>query len=319
MRLKVFTAPTIAQAMAQLRAEIGPDAVIVSTEQRRDEARVIVAMERPDDPAISARTAWSNPADELERLLAFHHVSVVLARRVLEGAQRAARGIDLRRGLEGVFRFANIGVSPMRKPILLCGPAGAGKTLTAAKLAARAVMGGIATRVATTDTRRAGGVEQLAAFTRLLGLALDVVETPSELRTAIERQGLDRQPALSIIDTAAANPLAPTDLGVIAELLAASKAEAVLVLAAGGDGDEAADTAAAFRTIGCARLIATRIDAVRRLGGVLAAADGGRLALAEVGTTPQVARGLTPLDGATLAGLLSRAATGAALRQENVA
>ncbi len=64
---------------------------------------------------------------------------------------------------------------------------------------------------------------------------------------------------------------------------------------------EAAELAAAFAEAGAALLIATRLDQARRLGGVLAAADAGRLALAEAGMGPGAADGLAPLTPALLA------------------
>ena len=48
---------------------------------------------------------------------------------------------------------------------MLVGPPGAGKTIVAAKLMMRARRAGRPFAAITTDTRRAGGVEQLQAFT----------------------------------------------------------------------------------------------------------------------------------------------------------
>jgi flagellar biosynthesis protein FlhF len=45
----------------------------------------------------------------------------------------------------------------------------------------------------------------------------------------------------------------------------------------------------------------TRCDFVRRLGGILAAADAGRLALRAAGTTPHFAYGLSPLTPGAMA------------------
>lgn len=59
---------------------------------------------------------------------------------------------------------------------MLIGPPGAGKTLTIAKLATRSTPSGRKVGVITTDTARAGGIDQLAAFTKLLKLKLLAVE-----------------------------------------------------------------------------------------------------------------------------------------------
>src|SRR5258707_5189687 len=50
-----------------------------------------------------------------------------------------------------------------------------------------------------------------------------------------------------------------------------------------------------FAPLGARALLPTRLDLVRRLGGVPAAADAGRLALSAAGVTPQFAYGLHPL------------------------
>ena len=51
-------------------------------------------------------------------------------------------------------------------------------------------------------------------------------------------------------------------------------------------------------------MVATRLDLSRRLGGVLAAAHAGKLALTEAGVGPGAADGLVPLTAAFLAARL---------------
>jgi flagellar biosynthesis protein FlhF len=77
----------------------------------------------------------------------------------------------------------------------------------------------------------------------------------------------------------------------------------VLVLPAGLDPAEAADQAQAYLASGARLLVATRLDLVRRLGGILAAAGSG-LALAEAGIGPGAADGLLPITPAWLAARL---------------
>ena len=57
----------------------------------------------------------------------------------------------------------------------------------------------------------------------------------------------------------------------------------------------AADLACAYAEAGASFLIATRLDVIRRLGGVLAAADAARLTLTEAGIGPGAADGLVPM------------------------
>jgi flagellar biosynthesis protein FlhF len=67
------------------------------------------------------------------------------------------------------------------------------------------------------------------------------------------------------------------------------------------DPAETADLAAAYAAAGASQLVATRLDQSRRLGGILAAAEAGRLALTEAGIGAGAADGLVPLTPAFLA------------------
>ena len=181
---------------------------------------------------------------------------------------------------------------------MFAGPPGAGKTLTVARLATRLVMGGVAPVVITADGRRAGATEQLAAFTRLLGLDLIVANQPMTLGRALARRAGG---APVLIDAPGADPFDPAQRDEIAALAATVDARVVLVLPAGLDPSEAADLARGFAEGGAAFLVATRLDVSRRLGAVLAAAQAGRLALAEAGIGPGAADGLVPMTPELLA------------------
>ena len=116
------------------------------------------------------------------------------------------------------------------RPLLLAGPPGAGKTLTAARLATRLVMAGITPLIITADGKRAGAVEQLAAFTRLLGVELTVANQPVVLGRALAR----RQPGAPVlIDAPGSDPFDPAQREELTMLAATADAETVLVLPAG--------------------------------------------------------------------------------------
>ena len=151
--------------------------------------------------------------------------------------------------------------------------------------------------VVTTDARRAGATEQLAAFTRLLGLSLHDCGDRAALSAALA----ERTPGTPVlVDTAGVDCFASRDLADLAGLAASLAAEPVAVLPAGGDPEETREMAQALAGIGARRLVATRTDLARRLGGVLAAAHV--LALGELGVGPGAADGLA----AATPGLLAR-------------
>ena len=156
--------------------------------------------------------------------------------------------------------------------------------------------------VITADEQRAGAIEQLAAFTRLLGLTLIAAGRPEMLARA-----LARREALSpvLIDAPGLDLLDPAQDALQGELIAASGACPVLVLPAGLDPAEAEEVAAAQALHGVQLLVPTRLDRTARLGGVLAACHGAGLALTEAGVGTDVADGLARLTPVTLAARLA--------------
>tara|TARA_R110002124_G_scaffold64985_2_gene177945 strand:- start:763921 stop:765030 length:1110 start_codon:yes stop_codon:yes gene_type:complete len=201
--------------------------------------------------------------------------------------------LALSSAIEHLFTFKPIQARPLKRPIMLVGAPGVGKTLTAAKLAARAVMNNMSASVITTDTMRAGGIEQLQAFTRILKVPLMKATSPTALAKAIDQaKGADQ----IIIDTGGANPFDKADMKAMAMLAAAADIEPILVMGAGADADESGEIARIFATMGVRRMITTRLDIARRLGGLLNAAHEGGLSFAEMSDTPQVAEGLQNLN-----------------------
>lgn len=281
MRLKLFRAPAMREAMAQVRAELGRDALILGTRRIAGGVEVTAALEpdsgEPPFPALPLDTA---------RLAAlrFHAVPTTL--------HAPLQADDLAAALAGTLPFGVLPLGPASPPLLLCGPPGAGKTLTVARLAARLVLGGAVPMVITADGKRAGATEQLAAFTKLLNINLIVACHPLTLARALTRRSAH---SVVLIDAPGSDPFDASQAEELAALAAAASAALVLVLPAGMDPAEAADLAAAYAAAGASYIVATRLDLARRLGSVLASAAAGQLALAEAGIGPGAADGLVPL------------------------
>jgi flagellar biosynthesis protein FlhF len=284
MRLKLYRAAAMSEAMARVRAELGEDALILATRRVGDGVEVTAAIEPEDDPVPP-------PADPvITAALEFHGVPAALRAALQQG--------ELATALAKALAFATLPMSD--SPLLLVGPPGAGKTLTVARLATRLVMAGIRPMVITTDARRAGATEQLAAFTRLLGLSLTVACHPVTLGLALTRRHAD-EPVL--VDSAGCDPFDSAQMEELVGLAATAGAAMVPVLAAGLDAEEAIDQARAYVASGAGLLVATRLDLARRLGGILAAASAG-LALTEAGVGPGAADGLAPITPEWLAARL---------------
>lgn len=290
MRVKIYRAAGMREAMAQVRDDLGADALILATRRVADGVEVTAALEVPGG---TAPTPVDGP-----RLAAFEHHGVPPA------ISRKLEAGPLPFALTAVFRFSKLQLAAGSRPLLLVGPPGGGKTLTIARLAARLVMGGIKPMVFTTDDRRAGAVEQLGAFTKLLGLKLVAIGDAVALQRALANRPGD-VPVL--IDAPGLDPFDPAQHDELNALAEVADGTTALVLAAGLDPAEAADIAGAHAAAQATLLIVTKLDLARRLGGVLAAAGAG-LAMTEAGIGPGVADGLAPLTAAFLGQRLMRIA-----------
>ena len=107
-----------------------------------------------------------------------------------------------------------------------------------------------------------------------------------------------------LIDTPGLNPFDEAQVAGLLQAAADANCEPLAVLAAGGDALETADTALAFAAFGAECLIATKIDATRRIGGILGAAYASGLAFLAASASPRIGDGLTPMSAGYLTDLL---------------
>ncbi|WP_413204875.1 AAA family ATPase [Rhodospirillum sp. A1_3_36] len=312
MRLKCYTADSMAEAMASIRAELGDDAIIVSTQRASDGngVRITAAMEgdnrSEDDIHVALTGNHRTPLGEAVReALEFHgappRLTELLVNLAATTPAHDATGACAA-ALDEVFHFSPMPQAGGSRPVLLVGPPGTGKTIAVAKLAARARIAGQSVGVITTDTVRAGAQEQLAAFTRILEIDLKRAKGPDALAAQVD--AVSRDHGVIFIDSPGLNPFSLGDMDYLRDLLDATSLDVTLVLNAGMDPMEAMEIADAFAEVGASRILATRLDMARRLGGILAAAEAGALAFGDVSINPQVADGLCPINPVSLARLI---------------
>jgi len=187
MRLRNFTAPSMQEAIALVRQELGPEAIIVSTEdEEAGVVRVTAALEAAEPRPL--RACDTDVTDELSEALAANGVPGGLSEKLLM-ASLSFESQDVLVALSGalaaVYSFAPIADQGRSRPLMLVGPPGAGKTMAAAKLAARAVMAKRPVKLVTSDTVRAGAIEQLAAVARVLGLELKTADRAARLASLV--------------------------------------------------------------------------------------------------------------------------------------
>ncbi len=302
-----------------VRDNLGEDAIIVATREEnggrsvRVTAAVEPGFELGKNGSAAPAESWlqyddeeeeGGIAEELTEVMLRHSVPEDVMDHIISCA--TVMGLDdpgaaLVAALEHLFTFQPLPLKPYNKALMMVGPPGSGKTLAVAKLAARSTMSGLNVGVISTDTVRAGGIEQLESFTRLMNIDLKKAENTEDLMAALNNmEGMDQV----IIDTQGINPFDTDDIKHLAKLIGARDIEPVLTLPAAGDCEESGEIARIFATIGVGSLIPTRIDIARRLGGLLAAAHRGGLHFADAGNTPKVADGLVPLSPKALAKML---------------
>lgn len=306
-----------------VRDSLGEDAIIIATREEKGgkSVRVTAAIEEDRGIAfeisrggeVASEDDWLQYDDENgdENNLSEAIIDVLLRHAVPEDVMdhlvSCASVLDIEEpsvafvgALDTLFNFTPLPTKAYKKALMFVGPPGAGKTLAVAKQAARGVMAGLNVAVITTDTVRAGGVEQLQAFTKVLDIELGKAKTSADLARVLKDTAHAEQ---IIIDTTGYNPFNPAEMKDLAKLIVAGDIEPVLVLPAGMDASESGEMARVFSALGVHRLLPTRVDIARRLGGLLAAAHQGDLAFADISMTPQVAEGLQPLSPRRLGNL----------------
>ncbi len=155
--------------------------------------------------------------------------------------------------------------------IALVGPTGAGKTTTAAKLAAkRGLFGAARVGLITIDTYRVGGMEQLSTYADLAEVPFEIVYDASEIDAALKRLA---ECDVVIVDTPGRSPAATELTQRWRALLDAFQPDEVhLVLPATLRADLALHAARAYGTTrehrGATHMLLTKLDEVPRETGV---------------------------------------------------
>ena len=148
--------------------------------------------------------------------------------------------------------------------IALVGPTGVGKTTTIAKLAAMYTMKKkVKVALVTTDIFRAGAVEQLKTYAKVLRLPMEVAATAKELEKAL---GNHADKDLILIDTTGKSPREREKQNEIKSLLGAFDIEYHLCVAATTRDSELENIIDQFQELPVHRLLFTKLDESSQLG-----------------------------------------------------
>lgn len=316
-----------------VRETLGEDAIIVATREEKNAVggamvHITAAVDNDrshEQDAASENWLYDDDKDEatvieeITETMLRHAVPEEILDQVVSCAGVLGNDeprLALLSAIESLFKFDPLPTEKTKTPIMMIGSPGSGKTLAAAKLAARSSMKGLNVAVITTDSERAGGCEQLEAFTRLMDIELKIAKTPTALKENLLEVGNADQ---IIIDTAATNPFDIEQVKATARFIGATEMDPVLVLPANTNAEESGEMAQIFATIGARRLLSTRVDVARRLGSLLAGAYQGGLSFAEVSATAKVADGLSHLTSKRLTQLLMPTAEGVKMQNQRKA
>lgn len=152
--------------------------------------------------------------------------------------------------------------------VAFVGPTGVGKTTTVAKIAASLKLRHAArVGLITCDTYRIAAVDQLRTYAEIIGLPLEVVLSPGQMRQARQRlNDLD----VILIDTAGRSQNDADRIGELAAMVkAAEPHETHLVLASVASEKVLLREAQAFATVGVQRVVLTKLDEAAGLGAVV--------------------------------------------------
>jgi flagellar biosynthesis protein FlhF len=333
MKLRTFNAPDMPTAMRQIREALGEDAVILATTPERGKkgVRVTAASERSEERSTfddfkdtielaKRRTQNLDWQLELRSCLTFHRTPENTINRILKtsdavdiealltlqklAAETSKHSITEKvctQVLERHFRFSPLPLTEGGRRFMFIGHEGAGKTLLTAKCATSLTMRGHPVSIITTDHKRAGGIDQLAAFTDILKLPLHVAHSPEELGQILHSLPIHHT---VFIDSSGFNAYDAAQKKALQQLAAKPDIEPILILHAGMDAEESAYLARESALLAPKRIILTHLDTARRYGSLLASADIASLAIAGFTGSSRVVDTLTPMTADMLAARL---------------
>ncbi len=223
MRIKVFTAPHLHEALALVRRELGPDALILDRQQIHDAEgqkiwQVHAALdEQPAANAAPPRAEAAPPPEIHAAMKRLERIVEELGNRESASLRAALHRPEERQAFDHLTRLGvaashafdmapgfaagkPLAHAPIRwgkppKPddrcrrMLFTGPSGCGKTTLIAKIATRFSLKGVRVALASTDCERIGGADPLAAYAATLGVDFFPVRNADDARAALRAAG----------------------------------------------------------------------------------------------------------------------------------
>jgi len=299
MHVKRIYRPSVREALAEARAQLGPGALVLSTElvpapgwrgwAGKRIVRLTAAAERADDAVETPAEAPADLSAPRTTVTPRRHRAPdasaragVIARLIAAGADQAtaeaavARMTDaecragsdrvVMRALSAELEPLSGATSDYERCEVFVGPPGVGKTTTIAKIAAQErVRRRRALNLVAADGFRAGAIEQLRGYAQIMSVPFRVARTPEELEQAL---AFARNPIL--VDTPGRS-MADADANGLFEVLCRRRhVRTHLVIAADTSAASARRVFDRYTPLQPSRVVITRLDECESVSPLLA-------------------------------------------------
>jgi flagellar biosynthesis protein FlhF len=297
MHLKRFRGESVQDALKRARAELGPDALVLSTRFVSSsgvrgwigmrEVELTAAIERSDNAKVTSRRSPASDADVVARLCATgldrelaHEVAGALPLQ----SRRGTSPVSLRRALANRLASLAAADEPFAPVEAFVGQPGVGKTTTIAKIAAQErARRGLRLGMIAADGYRVGAIEQLRLFADVIGSPFVIAKTAEELDDAIGHGG-----GPMLVDTAGRAPDDPHSRDLFERLASHPNVRTHLVIAAG---TSPRDVARIFDNYGAARpsrIILTKLDETESLSPLVSVLRERQLPISYLGVGQRI-------------------------------
>jgi flagellar biosynthesis protein FlhF len=336
MHVKRIYRPTVREALAAAREELGAGALVLSTElvpapgwrgwlgQRI--VRLTAAAERPDfqetEPvlqAVAAETMSEARPDvtaRRQRTPDTHIRSGAIARltavgldqalaeavvgRMTDAECRSGTDATMRRVLSVELEAVADGTAGFERCEVFVGPPGVGKTTTIAKIAAQErVRGNRALNLVSADGYRAGAIEQLRGYAEIMAVPFRVARTPDELNLALSSA---RNPVL--VDTAGRSKGDAEGAALLESICLKRNVRTHLVLAADTSPAAARRVIDRYARLQPSRVVITKLDEAESLMPLVSVVRERGLPISYLGIGQRVPEDLWRATPASLAAVL---------------
>ncbi len=316
MRIKQITAANMTEALAQIKSELGDDAIIVSSEKAKDgSVQVSVALDEAEElffddneqlDVVSSSGMMSE--QHIRDCLEYHGVLDVVSGKILATIRQEQQLFPnisetevLEKTLTKLYAYGNM--LDIRQPVkIFMGTPGSGKSTAIAKVATQAKINGVSCCIISTDNVRAGANKQLEAYAKILEVDFYFCKDAQELSDKVN--ACRNKYNLILIDTPGINPFIEKEIKRVTDFCQNLKGQKILTLDAGRNPMEAVEIGEVFMDIGARYLLPTRLDLTRRIGTVLSVAACCDMSFYAASVSASIANGLAEINSASLTKLI---------------